>query len=256
MPHVSCLSVAPVKSLRLLHPERITLDAHGAIDNRRFYLVDEGGRVLNGVRHGPLVAVRAAYDAEAGRLALRFPDGREVVDEVVRAGERLTSPFGPGRTVSGRVVEGPWAAALSAWVGRPLRLLQVDLSGGIPVTAPVSLMSDASVEAVARVRGSADLDQRRFRTLIDLEGCRPHEEDGWIGRRVAVGEAVVRVLEPTARCGTTQRDPTTGTNDVDTLRVLREYRGFRPGARTLDLGVYAAVERPGVVRLGDRVEPL
>jgi hypothetical protein len=92
--------------------------------------------------------------------------------------------------------------------------------------------------------------------LIEVGGGRAHEEDEWVGRRVAVGEVVVRVVEPVARCGTTQRDPTTGANDVDTLRAIKDYRGFRVGGRTLDLGVYADVERPGRVRLGDPVAPL
>lgn len=255
MPHVSRLSVAPVKSLRLLHPSTVVLDAHGAVDNRRFYVVDEDGRVLNGVRHGALVAVRASYDPAADRLALAFPDGR-AVEAAVTVGDRVTSPFGPGRTVSGHLVDGPWAAALSAFVGRPLRLVRVDLGHGLPVVAPVSLLAAESVAAVARWSGRDALDARRFRMLIDVEGCRPHEEDGWIGGRVAIGEAVVRVVEPTARCATTQRDPTTGVNDVEVLRVLKDYRGFRVGGRTFDLGVYAAVERPGTVRVGDSVEPL
>ena len=254
MPYVHRLSVAPVKSLRLLHPEAITLDTGGAVGNRRFYLVDEGDRVLNGVRHGRLVSVRADYDADEERLRLAFPDGRVVVAPVA-AGERVTSPFGPDRTVTGHVVEGPWAAALSTFVGRPLRLVRADVAAGQPLTAPVSLMAIESVEALARASGHDALDPRRFRTLIDVRGCRPHEEDAWIRRGVAVGEAVIRVVEPTARCGTTQRDPSTGLNDVDTLRVLKAYRGFRPGGRTLDLGVYASVERGGRVRVGDPVEP-
>ncbi len=134
--------------------------------------------------------------------------------------------------------------------------VQVDLTGGAALTAPVSLIAAESVEALAAWSGHEGLDGRRFRMLIDLRGCRPHEEEGWIGRRVRVGEAVLRVVEPTARCGTTQRDPTTGLNDVDTLRAIKGYRGFRPGGRTLDLGVYATVETPGIVRVGDPVETL
>jgi uncharacterized protein YcbX len=112
------------------------------------------------------------------------------------------------------------------------------------------------VAAVAAAGGREWLDPRRFRMLIDVQGCLPHEEESWVGRQLAVGETVLRIVEPTARCGTTQRDPTTGLNDVDVLRILRDYRGFRPGGRTFDLGVYAAVERGGTVRLGDPVEPL
>ncbi len=249
---VTRLSVAPVKSLRLLHPDAIALDADGAAGNRQFYLVDEKDRVFNGVRHGPLVAVRAAYDADAERLRLTFPDGRDVSGRV-RTAEPVVSPFGGERTVRGRVVDGPWAAALSGFAGRSVRLVRVDLAGGLACVAPVSLLAGESVEALARASGRDALDARRFRMLIEVAGGRAHEEDEWIGHRVALGAAVVRVLEPVARCGTTQRDPTTGANDFDALRAIKAYRGFRVGGRTLDLGVYADVERPGTVRVGDRV---
>jgi len=153
-------------------------------------------------------------------------------------------------------MDGPWAAALSSFVGKAVRLVRVDLAWGLPVVHPVSLIAAESVEALARWSGRDALDARRFRMLIEVRGCRPHDEDTWIGHRLTVGEAVVRVLEPVARCGTTQRDPSTGVNDFDTLRALKNYRGFRADRRTLDLGVYASVERPGTVRLGDAVEPL
>ena len=65
VPTVSRLSVAPVKSLALLHPDEVALEATGARDDRRFYLVDEEGRALNGLRLGALAAVRPAFDAEA-----------------------------------------------------------------------------------------------------------------------------------------------------------------------------------------------
>jgi uncharacterized protein YcbX len=43
--------------------------------------------------------------------------------------------------------------------------------------------------------------------------------------------------------------------DLDTLRVIKGYRGVRDG-EAIDFGVYAAVEQPGRVRVGDPVEPL
>ena len=56
-----------------------------------------------------------------------------------------------------------------------------------------------------------------------------------------------------ARCATTTRDPSTGERDLDTLRVIKEYRGLREG-NNIDFGVYGDVEKPGRVRVGDPVE--
>ncbi len=116
-------------------------------------------------------------------------------------------------------------------------------------------MSDASVERLARHVGrTTPLDERGFRMLIGIGGCEPHDEDNWIGKRVALGDAVVRILAPTARCVVTTRDPRSGARDFDTLRVIKELRGVS-ARRTLDLGVYGAVERRGRVRVGDPVVP-
>lgn len=75
--------------------------------------MDAAGRLFNGTGCGLLVQVRPEWDAEAGWLALRFPDGR-VVEGEVAPGEPVETGFYEKRAVPGRVVEGPWAEALSA----------------------------------------------------------------------------------------------------------------------------------------------
>ncbi|MDQ3668694.1 MAG: MOSC domain-containing protein, partial [Actinomycetota bacterium] len=127
--------------------------------------------------------------------------------------------------------------------------------GGAFDAAPVSLLSDASLDELARQSGESGVDGRRFRMLIHLAGCEPHEEDSWLGRRVRVGETLVRVTEPNARCRMTTRNPDTGIRDFDTLRAIKNYRGVRE-KKAIDFGVYAEVERPGRVKVGDPVEPL
>jgi hypothetical protein len=46
-----------------------------------------------------------------------------------------------------------------------------------------------------------------------------------------------------------------GEVDLDTLRVVKDYSGLREG-KHVDFGVFAAVVEPGLVRVGDAVEPL
>lgn len=122
------------------------------------------------------------------------------------------------------------------------------------VGEPVTLVSDASVDRLAQEAGR-EVDGRRFRMLFSLSGCEPHEEDGWAGRLLELGDAVVRVGGPVPRCAVTTRSPDTGARDLDTLHLIKRYRGLRDGEH-LDFGVYARVERPGVVRLGDAALPL
>jgi uncharacterized protein YcbX len=118
------------------------------------------------------------------------------------------------------------------------------------------MLSEASLEELRRRAGRDErVDPRRFRMLIGIGGVGPHEEDDWLGRRVQVGEAVVRLHKQVARCAITTQNPKTGTRDFDTLREIKAYRGVR-AEKEIDFGVFGAVAEPGRVRLGDAIEPL
>ena len=255
MPSVSLLSVTPVKGLALQHPRSIRLDRDGVPGNREFFLVDPTGRLFNASKHGPLMQVSAAYENRNGseRLVLRFPDGTEVADDV-RVGDESPTNFW-GRPVRGRYVEGPLSDALTDYVGRPVRLVHAIDRGGAFDVHVVSLLSEASVEELARQAGLQQLDGRRFRMLITLDGCEPHEEDTWEGRSFRIGTAMIRVRGPVPRCVITTKDPATGLRDFDSLREIKRYRGLRDGKK-VDFGVYATVEEPGIVSVGDELWPL
>jgi uncharacterized protein YcbX len=184
---------------------------------------------------------------------MRFPDGT-VVDGEVELAEAVETPI-HGRTVVGHRVVGPWSEALTDFVGMPMRVIRCDRPGGTRRGNPASILSDGSVRELAAHAGLDWVDARRFRMLMDLEDATAHEEDTWIGKRIRIGDAVLRVTKPDARCAMTTHDPDTGEPDLDTLRTIISYRGLREGKHA-DLGVLADVEQPGRVRLGDEVVPL
>jgi uncharacterized protein YcbX len=252
VPSVSRLSVAPVKGLALLHPDEVELTERGVTLNRRFYLADPAGSLVSGIDHGPLALIQPSYDPNREWLRLTFPDGTVVEGSAAGDGDEVESDF-YGRGVRGRVVEGPFGSALSRYAGRPLRLVRPERPGDACDVHVVTLLSDASVEELGRQADVEEpVDERRFRMLIGLGGCQPHEEDGWQGSLFSIGEAFVRIGGPVPRCVTTTRDPETGLRDLDTLKVIKAYRGLRDG-KHLDFGVYGEVERPGRVRVGDPV---
>jgi uncharacterized protein YcbX len=90
---------------------------------------------------------------------------------------------------------------------------------------------------------------------IELADGGEHEEDTWIGSRIGLGGAVLRISEGVPRCAITTQDPETGVRDFDTLHALRAYRGLRDGEH-LDFGVYGEVEVGGTIRLGDPIRRL
>jgi MOSC domain-containing protein len=246
-------SIAPVRSLGLEHPDEIELTELGVVEDRRFFLADEAGRLVDRLVIGKLVQIAAHTDPDASVLRLSFPGGR-VIDQRVELGDPIEVRI-HGRTGVGHVVEGPWAAALSAFCRRPIRLVRCDRPAGTRDGNPASLVSDGSLAELARRAGVEAIDARRFRMLIELSGVPAHEEDRWIGRRISIGSAILSVTAPDARCAITTQDPDTGTRDLDTLRTLIAYRGLRDGKHA-DFGVLADVVQPGRIRLGDALTVL
>lgn len=250
---VSKLSTTPVRGLALQHPGRIELEEHGVVDDRRYTLLADG-RIFDGTKFGPLVRVSARLEHDPERLTLTFPSG-EVVTGEVALGEPIHSVI-YDRRFTARGVIGPWADALSAHAGRPLQLIRSERLPGERDRNPVSIVSEASVEELARQGNEGrPLDARRFRMLIQVAAARPHQEDEWIGSEVRIGHAVVRVTRPDSRCVITTQDPDTGRRDFPTLHAIKAYRGMREGRR-IDFGVYADVVTPGSVAVGDEVAPI
>jgi hypothetical protein len=89
---------------------------------------------------------------------------------------------------------------------------------------------------------------------LGVDGVEAHAEDGWLGRRVAVGEAVVVPRGNVGRCRVTTLDPDTGVSDLDTLDALAEYRRDVETTEPLPFGVWCEVVEPGRIAVGDPVE--
>jgi uncharacterized protein len=257
-PTVAWISVTPVKGLRLQHRAEVWLSEDGIAGDRAFFLVDERGAMVSATRVGPLLAVEADHDAEAGTLALRFPDGATVAGPVSLGAPESVRFY--DETLRVRPLNGAFAAALSEHCGTPLRLFAA------PAERPgvdrgrdgaATLLSRASLERLRAVAGAASpVDPRRFRMTFGLDGLAAHEEDAWMGRDVRVGGALLRVGGHVGRCALTTRQPDTGTVDFKTLHHLRAYRDDMPATEPLPFGVYAHVLEPGRVRVGDPVRPV
>lgn len=255
MPTISAIYTAAVKSLALQPRTSVYAGPAGIADDRRFHLIDGGGRLLTQRQRPQLALVDSRYDAASDCLTLIFPGGAEIAGPVVLAEPVSTVIW--GRPAPGNVVAGEWNEALSQLCGGPVRLVKTAAAGQAYDEYPLSILSQASLDLLRQVAdgvtGNAPLlEARRFRPNLLLDGCAPHEEDYWLGGVIAIGaRLLLRLTAPDPRCAVTAVDPAAGRRDFDTPRLLRAYR---PTARAPYFGVYAAVETPGAVAVGDTVE--
>lgn len=248
---VTALHTAAVKGTRLCSVQQVLLDERGAAGDRKFFVADARDRMRNGKQIGRLQAVVAHF--EPPRLALEFPDG-SVIDGEIELGEPIETQFFSHR-VTGRQVLGPWSQALSDFCGEPLRLLESGSAVDRGAKGPVSLISRGSLRRLGEQAGTGPLDVRRFRMTIEVDGVAPHGEDGWLGRRLQIGTAVLRFDGNVGRCLVTGRDPETGETTMPTLDLLRAYRAGLETTEPLAFGIYGRVLRPGTVTVGDTVTP-
>jgi uncharacterized protein YcbX len=250
---VAWIAIAPVKSMALVFLDRAELGPDGIPGDRAFAVIDGNGRLVNGKRAGSLATVRVDRDAADGTLAMHFPDGSEARG-LPSIGEPVEAIFSRGPRAA-RAVGGPWSAALSSWSGESLRLVAMDRAEGLDRGPTATLLSTAALADLAAAGGADEpLDGRRFRMTFGIDGLPAYAEEGWIGRDIRIGAAVVRVAGNVGRCAVTTQDPDTGRPSFDTLGILNHHRGDVPTSEPLPFGVWAEVVVPGDVGLGDLVE--
>ncbi len=239
---VRTLFVTPVKSTRVREVQRIELGPDGAIGNREFCVIDGSGAMINGKRLGTLQSVVAKLDAATGELSLTFPEGHEVAAPLRYDGS-LAIRFSSSECEA-RVLDGPWSEALSEFTGQRLRLVAPELGVDRGSEGTVSLISRPSVQDLSAVSNAEAVDPRRFRMLIEVDGVAPYEEDGWVGRSVRIGQALVHFNGNVGRCMVTTRDPESGEVNFPTLKLLASYRREMESTEPLPFGIYGEVPSP------------
>jgi uncharacterized protein YcbX len=218
----------PVKSLSGETLTEALLDERGLVGDRLWSVRDPDGKLGSGKsskrfrRMDGLLALTAEYDGEVP--VVTFPDGRRL-----RPGPDLDE-------------------ALSWHVGRPVALGREGEVSHFD-DGPVHLVAASSVAAVG-AELSSEVDPRLFRANLLLDDGRhggagdAYAEDGWLGHRIAVGDALLEVVQPMPRCVMVDMPQVGVAAPGGVLRLLTERRGG-------ELGVLLDIVRPGRVRVGD-----
>jgi uncharacterized protein YcbX len=234
--------------MRLQGTSEVELGQHGVTGDREFMVIGADGELLQTGRVPELVHIEPAWDRIQNVLALRFPDGA-VVRDMPEPGAPATTRMYDGREIPGWIIPGPLGAALSGYLGRPVQLFQRAPEHIGHDDQAVTLMSEASLQALAAEFNGTAPDSRRFRMTISITGTDAWAEHTWSGQRVTIGDVLVRVLAPVPRCVVTTRNPESGATDARILHALGRLRG----KDDITFGVWCEILRPGRIHVGDDV---
>ena len=108
----------------------------------------------------------------------------------------------------------------------------------------ISLLSQATLDQLTAI-AAQNIDVRRFRPNIVLEGMEAWSEFELIGKQFQLGTALVEVTARIGRCVNIEVNPQTGDRDIGLLSLLQQEFGH---AQT---GVLAKIINSGTVKIGD-----
>ncbi|MGW2915600.1 MOSC domain-containing protein [Streptomyces asoensis] len=270
MGHGELLSihVHPVKAFRGQSPRRAVVEPWGLAGDRRWALIDDGGKVVT-QRQRPRLALAAAELLPGGGLRLSAP-GLEPLTVAVPDPVGTVSMEIFRDKVEGVLADDAAHAWCSAHVGADVRLVHMDdpavrrpvdpeyarpgetvaFADGYPLLVTTTASLDALNSLIARDGHTAEgpLPMNRFRPNLVVAGTTPWAEDGW--SRIAVGEVEFRVAKPCGRCVVTTIDQGTAARGKEPLYTLGRHR--RLGGK-LVFGQNLVPLRRGTVEVGDPV---
>lgn len=209
----------PVKSVGGEPLTTATIGGYGIDGDRVVAVRDERDEVTWAGAIPELMRVRAvAVGGDVAELVL--PDGERFRSDAPDADARLSAAVNAKVTLAGHRPDKPDAA--------------------------LHVLTTTTLRSLARALPESAIDATRFRPNLVLDGVpgtgRP--EHDWLGRRMAIGALRLRFTEGCDRCVMITKETPSVPHDPAVLRWVARELGNT-------LGVYAAVESPGQVRVGD-----
>lgn len=148
------------------------------------------------------------------------------------------------------------ARTLDAAFFEEVRVLTPEPQGGFVDLYPVSVMTNSTLARLAELSPGSRFDERRFRMNVMVDWSESgFPENDWIGRKVALGDAVrLRMMLLDPRCTLTTLAQGGLPHDPEVLRAMTAHNGHQVASKRYPCaGVYAAVGTPGTLRVGERV---
>lgn len=268
MPHVAALYRYPVKGFTPESRESLVVQPDGRIEGDRVLAFRFANatepRVHEGLNYWPKTEGLAMQDFPGiGPLELRFDEEQQRLhiqhngDVIVDAGLDEKGRQLICDRVAAYVLDTPDGARLREPERLPLALIGDGRTSQFQDRPRgfVSVHGRGSLLALGEALG-LEVDERRFRSNIAVEGLAPWDELEWAGR-VRIGAAQFRVSHHIVRCLATHANPDTGERDAPVMTTLtRTFGQEQPTVGTLLLPDGATAEAGATIRLGDEIEVL
>lgn len=262
MPHVAALYRHPVKGFTPESRDALVVRPDGRIEGDRLFAFRFGNatepKERDGLPYWPKTEGLAMQDFPGiGPLQLAFDEKAQRIR--VDHGDDVLVDAGlddQGRAlICERIAEFVLDTSEGARLHEPGRLpLALMGDGETPRFQDrprgfISVHGRGSLLALSEAVG-ADLDERRFRSNIAVDGLGAWDELEWAGR-VRIGDVEFAVTNHIVRCLATHANPETGLRDADVMTTLtRTFGQERPTFGTLLL----PTAEGGTIHVGDEVE--
>ncbi|WP_329259485.1 MOSC domain-containing protein [Streptomyces pseudovenezuelae] len=267
--HLLSIHIHPVKALRSLALQEAEVEPWGLAGDRRWALVDDGGKVVTQRQH-PRLAQAAAELLPGGGVVLSAPGTDPLAVPVPEPGETVTLDLF-GDKIEGVPAADPAAHAwCSAYLGAGTRLVHMDdpatrrpvepeyalpgetvtFADGYPllITSAASLDALNSLISEGRHAAEGPLPMNRFRPNVVVGGTDAWAEDDW--SLIAIGDVTFRVAKMCGRCVVTTTDQDRAVRGKEPLHSLGRHRRF---GGQLVFGQNLVPRSRGTIRVGDPV---
>ncbi|MEO6196521.1 MAG: MOSC domain-containing protein [Dehalococcoidia bacterium] len=235
--------------------------ARGIAGDRAYALVDTDGRISTAKiprKWGALYSSRARYltepaDDDLPPAEITFPDGERMMTSAPGFEARMAELVGREvKVITERpeklLLESPRLGKVPEGDDEPT--IDFPVLNGFFDLGSLHLLTTATLSRLRSLSPDTRFEPRRFRPNIVVEtppGAEGFVENEWPGKVLAIGDDVrIKVTMPTIRCVVTTLAQDDLPNEPAVLKTAAQHN-------SANVGVYAMVERGGMIRRGDRI---
>jgi uncharacterized protein len=241
------------------------LTERGLIGDRTYALIDkQTGKVVsakNPAKWGKLFDFRAAFIDSLQTadnipdVRITLPDGSQVFSNQQEIDHSLSKALGHEVSLMKATLDNPgyeeYWPDIEGIAHRELVTDEIMPSKTFFDVAVIHIMTTSTINRFRELYAEGRFEVRRFRPNIVIESNSQDKdfiENSWVDKKLTIGEEIVfRVIAPCTRCVMITLPQADLPNDLGILRTVAKYN-------QVHAGVYASVEREGIVRRGDLVQ--